>query len=319
MNETYLGPEPDRRFIAEYLKNIRLLDPIEIVTLPNSFNLTDHKHLSEIVDVYKFWELVNKCLALSQQLYSVNISSMKPERYYTAVPTGTGVIGGFHDLSSFGYQYWYQASFVVALNKGLISKQIRTIELARSFLHDCFHHSTFRSFRRVVRVPAKSLNDAKHRVPELYREQYGINFRNHDGLSYSSPDLTARSPETINLNLLMDGVIVIITADLLKTVVKDVLCENDIEKEIVKEIFLEPFDTTILHRPSSFYNSITNPTKKFVEYWGGKSFSTLLLQSMVGGELSRIKLFFDMRAGVEGAWEKMFKRPEFSLLYNQEV
>lgn len=313
MSEVYLGTELDRKYIAEYLANIRRLDPIEITTLPNPISLIDTDSLKKIVDVNRFWEIVNKFLIDFEQQYSVKITPIKSERYYTALSSDSDSIGGFHDPKSFGYQYWYQASFVVLLSGEFVLQGLRTIELARNFLHDCLHHSTFRSFRRAMRVPAKSPICAKHRVPEIYREQYGINFRNQDGLSYSSTELTACSPKTINLNLLMDGVIVLVTANLLKSIVGDIKCGNYIEKEIANEIFLEPFNEAVFQVPHRFNISVTKPSQKFVEYWGSENLMPLLLRSMVSGDLVDLKRFFDSRAGIENAWERLFKRPEFSL------
>lgn len=318
MNEQYLGPESDREYIKTYLENIRNLDPIEIATLLNPVSLADNNHIRAFVDTDRFWEVSQRIIAGLEERYGITIDPVRPERYYTALPPEVGAVGGFHDHRSLGYQYWYHASFVVMLG-GMMSKELRTIELLRDFIHDCLHHSTFRSFKRAVRIPARSPDEAKHRVPEVYREQYGINFRNQEGLSYSSPELTARSPETINLNLLMDGVVVLVTAAALKTEVGDIACKDALETEIKKEIFLEPFKATMLQRAHGFHNAVTAPSKMFVEHWGGEDFVALVLQAMRNGELTALKHFFEERTGIENAWEKLFKRPEFSLHTERSV
>ncbi len=314
MNETYLGSESDQKYITAYLEKIRQLDPIEIATLPNPICLSDTNRLADIVDVNEFWEIVNRCLVEIERHYSIKVTPIKSDRYYTASPPEEDVVGGFHDFRSLGYQYWYHAAFVVTINKQLVRRNIRTIELVRSFLHDCLHHSTFRSFRRAIRIPAESTKVAKHRVPEVYREQYGVNFRNQDDISFSSTKLTARSPKTINLNLLMDGVIVLVVAEALKLVVRDFTePQNDLEREVTKEIFLEPFDEATLPNGHSFYESVTKPTQNFVEYWGGKRFMTLVLQAMVSGKLTDLKHYFQEKTGIENAWDKLFRRSKFSL------
>lgn len=319
MKEVYLGTEQDQQYIRTYLKNIRQLDPIEIATLPNPINLSS-PFIEEVVDIEWFWTVVIRCLEKCEERYSIHIDPLRPERYYIAQPPKADVIGGFNSPHSLGYQYWYHAVFVVILNQQLVSKKLRTVELARNFLHDCFHHSTLRSFRRAIRLPAVSLEAAKHRVPEVYREQYGINFRNQDRLSYSSPDLTAQSPETINLNILMDGVIVSVVAELMREVVGSAAQgANTLENEIRKEIFLEPFAASILPRAYNFYKTVILPSKLFIEYWGDKGFITLVLQTMVSGELLAIKRFFEECTGVRNAWEKKFKRPEFQLLLNPQA
>lgn len=298
MKEMYLGTEQDRQYIKTYLGNIRQVDPIEIATLPNPLNLSDPR-IEEVVDIEWFWKIVKQCCTKCEERYAIHIDKLKAKRYYIAQPPDTDATGGFHDIRSLGYQYWYHAAFLVTLNRRLISKELVTIELVRDFLHDCLHHSTFRSFRRAVRLPAASVETAKHQVPEVYREQYGINFRNKDGLSYSSPDLTAESPETINLNLLMDGVIVLVVAELMKEEVEDVAQSvNALEDEIRKEIFLESFDVLISPRAHGFYKTVTMPSRLFVEHWGGRDFVSLVLQAMMTGELQELKHLFEERTGI---------------------
>jgi|GEM_PF-6845957 len=311
MNEQYFGPESDREYIKTYLANIRKLDPIEIATLPDPISLADTNRLATYIDTCKFQSFACRAIAWIEERYGIKIEAVRPERYYTAQPPGSDEVGGFHDRRSLGYQYWYQASFVVMLGR-MVSKELRTLELLRDFIHDCLHHSTFRSFRRTVRIPAKSPGDAKHRVPEVYREQYGINFRNEDGLSYSSPELTALSPETINLNLLMDGVIVLVTVAALQVEVGDIECGSTLESEIKKEIFLEPFSGTLQERAHDFLDLVTVPSKIFIEHWGGDYFTTLALRAMMSGDLTDLRRFFDEQTGIENAWERLFKRSEFS-------
>jgi hypothetical protein len=306
--------EHEQQYIKAYLTNIRQLDPIEIVTLPNPIKLSETSRMTQVVDVEHFWEMVNRCLEECTHRYSIDITLIAPERYYIAPPSKANAVGGFHDPKSLGYQYWYHAAFVMTLNEHLASKELRTLELVRNFLHDCFHHSTFRSYRRALRIPAESVAIAKNRIPEVYREQYGINFRDKDGFSYSSTELTAQSPETINLNLLMDGVIVLTVADLMRRANGGVpTYTNKIEEELIKEIFLEPFDALLLPRAHRFYTSVAEPSQKFVERWGGDSFVPILLQAMISGELSKLKHFFQERTGIVNAWEQVFKRPEFLL------
>ena len=91
------------------------------------------------------------------------------------------------------------------------------------------------------------------------------------------------------------------------------MCAGTLEAEIKREIFLEPFEATMLKRAYGFHNAVTVPSKTFVEYWGGEDFVALVLQSMMNGELDELKRFFSNRIGVENAWEKLFMRPGFSL------
>ena len=170
-----------------------------------------------------------------------------------------------------------------------------------------------------MRVPACSPSTAKHRVPEVYREQYGINFRNKDGVSYSSPELTGRSPEAINLNLLMDGVVVLAVSEALREIVRKANCENELEEMIQREIMLESFDKNALPRAHRFAMQVTEPSRKFVEYWGKGELMSLVLQAMMTGDLAAIKRFFEERTGIEDAWKKLFRQPSFLLPENPEI
>ncbi|OHA32159.1 MAG: hypothetical protein A2928_00505 [Candidatus Taylorbacteria bacterium RIFCSPLOWO2_01_FULL_45_15b] len=318
MKEEYLGTVEDQRYVRTYLENIRRLDPLEIATLPNPFTLADPR-IEEMLDVLRFQRIVSHCIEECQRRYKIRLTPVKTERYYTAEPPESN-LGGFHGLHSLGYQYWYHAAFVVLLDRRLVSKELRTIEMIRNFLHDCFHHSTYRSFRRVIRIPAASANVAKNRVPEVYREQYGINFRDQDGFSYSTSRLTERSPEAINLNLLMDGAIILVIAELMREAVGDEAHgSSQLEKEIRKEIFLEPFDAFVLQRAHRFYKSVIEPSQLFIEHWGGRDFTVLVLQAMMSGELQALKQFFDEKTGTQNVWEKRFKRPGFRLPSNPEI
>ena len=316
MREVYLGSEEDRHYIKTYLANIRQLDPIEIATLPNPITLANPR-LGEVIDVDRFWGIVNQSLDECKRRYCIRLDSLKPERYYTSQPTESNDIGGFYSPHSLGYQYWYHAAFVVTLSMQAASQELRTLEFARNFLHDCFHFSTFVSFRRVIRTPAKSPAAAKHCVPEVYREQYGINFRNEEGLSYSSPTLTAYAPETINLNLLMDGAIVLTVAELMREASGNVgRNATTLEEEIRKEIFLEPLDVAILPKAHGFHTAVTDPSRLFLGRWGGKDLVTLVLQAMMNGNLQSLKNFFEKKVGSPNSWEKKFRRPGFSIAAN---
>ena len=61
----------------------------------------------------------------------------------------------------------------------------------RSYAHDCLHYATFRRYRLTGRG-------------EIARVQYGINFRQPDGRTYSAADAPVDGP-TRNLGILMEG------------------------------------------------------------------------------------------------------------------
>jgi hypothetical protein len=71
------------------------------------------------------------------------------------------------------------------------SPQAAALDLVRSYAHDCLHYATFRRYRLTDRG-------------EIARIQYGINFRQPDGRTYSAPDTPGDGP-TRNLGIVMEG------------------------------------------------------------------------------------------------------------------
>jgi hypothetical protein len=71
------------------------------------------------------------------------------------------------------------------------SPQAAALDLVRSYAHDCLHYATFRRYRLTDRG-------------EIARVQYGINFRQPDGRTYSAPDTPGDGP-TRNLGIVMEG------------------------------------------------------------------------------------------------------------------
>lgn len=317
--EVYLGKESDRKYMKEYLELIRKVDPVEIATVPNPVKMSELHRNSEVIDSELFASFVDEGLKHIEQKYGVKIEEVPLEKCYIAERSGPNTFGGFHDGKSLGYQYWHEASFTMTLNSSLFSREMRTIELARNYIHDCLHHSTFRSFRRAFRTPAETRTKAKHRTPEIYREQYGINFRDKDGFSYSSANLTEQVPNAINLNLLMDGVVVALTAEALKINSQNIHPENELEVEMLKEILLYDFNNELLPRQTKFFNSVTSPSLRFIEHWGGEEFIQLVLQAMCTGKLDDIKRYFEEKTGVKDAWEKIFMQLNFKLPENPLV
>lgn len=104
-----------------------------------------------------------------------------------------GAFGGFHYPNQ-GYRHLQmRALFTVygPLDTGLPERPaLAALDLLRAYAHDCLHYGSYRSYRL--------------RGDEVVRTQYGVNFRRHDGRTYSAPDL-AGSPTTRNLGVVMEG------------------------------------------------------------------------------------------------------------------
>jgi hypothetical protein len=105
-----------------------------------------------------------------------------------------GRYGGVHHPAQ-GYRH-IQMDATITLFGDLtgqapVSPQSAALDLIRSYAHDCLHYATFRRYRLTDRG-------------EIARVQYGINFRQPDGRTYSAPDVPGDGP-TRNLGIVMEG------------------------------------------------------------------------------------------------------------------
>jgi hypothetical protein len=102
--------------------------------------------------------------------------------------------GGFHHPAQ-GYRHIQMDAAVTVYGdltgQAPVSPQSAALDLIRSYAHDCLHYATFRRYRLTDRG-------------EIARVQYGINFRQPDGRTYSAPDDPGDGP-TRNLGILMEG------------------------------------------------------------------------------------------------------------------
>ncbi|MDN3055322.1 hypothetical protein PH213_12380 [Streptomyces sp. SRF1] len=104
-----------------------------------------------------------------------------------------GAFGGFHHPNQ-GYRHLQMRAVITTLGPMATGQPERpdlaALDLLRAYAHDCLHYGSYRSYRL--------------RGDEVLRSQYGVNFRRHDGRTYSAPDL-AGSPTTRNLGVVMEG------------------------------------------------------------------------------------------------------------------
>jgi hypothetical protein len=102
--------------------------------------------------------------------------------------------GGFHHPVQ-GYRHVQMDASVTVFGDltgtARVSPQAAALDLVRSYAHDCLHYVTFRRYR---------LSDRG----EIARVQYGINFRQPDGRTYSAADIPGDGP-TRNLGIVMEG------------------------------------------------------------------------------------------------------------------
>lgn len=111
-----------------------------------------------------------------------------------AVPGTARSYGGFHHPAQ-GYRHIQMDAAVTVAGDltGLtpVSPQIAALDLVRAYAHDCLHYATFRRYRLTGRG-------------EIVRVQYGINFRQPDGRTYSASGTPGDGP-TRNLGIVMEG------------------------------------------------------------------------------------------------------------------
>jgi hypothetical protein len=104
-----------------------------------------------------------------------------------------GAWGGFHHPNQ-GYRHLQMRALITTyglMDTGLPAcPELAALDLLRAYAHDCLHYGSYRSYRL--------------RGDEVVRTQYGLNFRRHDGRTYSAPDL-AGSPTTRNIGVVMEG------------------------------------------------------------------------------------------------------------------
>ena len=112
----------------------------------------------------------------------------------TARPGAVRSHGGFHHPAQ-GYRHIQMDAAVTVFGDltgaAPVSPQAAALDLVRSYAHDCLHYATFRRYRLTDRG-------------EIARVQYGINFRQPDGRTYSAPDSPGDGP-TRNLGIVMEG------------------------------------------------------------------------------------------------------------------
>jgi hypothetical protein len=102
--------------------------------------------------------------------------------------------GGFHHPAQ-GYRHIQMDAAVTVFGDltgtAPVSPQAAALDLVRAYAHDCLHYATFRRYRLTDRG-------------EIARVQYGINFRQPDGRTYSAPDIPGDGA-TRNLGIVMEG------------------------------------------------------------------------------------------------------------------
>jgi len=319
VREIIAGSAPEVRFIEEYLNLLRQPQSVRLLFAgPDTIPLSSIVDDGGMVDSAMFHDVVLQACQWIADKYSADLMPIPLDRFFVTAPAKRE-IGGFHSRRSLGYSHFFRASLATLL-RGSVAKTVRTMEAARCYLHDSAHHSTFCSFRTHHARPRRA-TAAKAYVPSIYREQYGFNFRNHKGISYSSSTLTSGVPRTINLNLLMDGIGVYVVAGAIAASGLQFTREDRRSggHNVLREIAPAPDEFIAPRWGARFFHSVVVPSNKFIRHWGGDEFVRHAVHAMFTGRLVELRRFFDQRAGFDGAWEATFRRADFHLAETTSV
>jgi hypothetical protein len=260
------------------------------------------------MDVGLFFKVTTQAEQTIQRKYDPSFKVLPHDRYVigevnTEIDTDTG---GFNSKYSRGFKYLSNCGYAALLNQRYThNPQVVALELARSYLHDSLHAGTFRTIRVLP-------EDIYSKFP-VYREQYGINFRHADGASYSAPYATKNTPERINLNLLMDGVVVLMTAHALIDETSKLQDRplNDFERTIVDDVDLKVEQLPDDYRGRNFHQNVTIPSRAFIEHWGGDPLYQILIKAILTGKLSEVTRYFDEKTNMKNAWQTLFKSESY--------
>lgn len=306
-NELYKGNKGDVTKIESFLKQKRLEIPEKFA---KHISLNDAKQNDELDIDWKLFQDIIETAEKHFKTFSDQFELMPFDRYLVSQPKDTS-IGGFYGVPAGGYYYFNDLAFGTILNKENIpNKELRTLELARAYIHDSVHASTYRTF-----MVDENDNES------VYRHQYGINFRNANGISYSSPNLNDESPVSVNLNTLMDAIDQISVSEFLNEKYSDLIDQNNLnskEQEILSEIIHMSFDEAKFPEAKKFYETVIKPASGFIDRWGEDFLKEETLKAMFSGNIDILKDYFKQTLMKDNAWEKLFRQNAYTDVIQQK-
>lgn len=241
--------------------------------------------------------------------------------------TQDGAYGGFHHPNQ-GYRHLQMYAVITTaghLDTGLPQDpELAALDLLRSYAHDCLHYGSFRSYR---------LRDDG----QIVRTQYGLNFRRGDGRSYSAPD-APQSATTRNLGVVMEGACdrearlitqtaarrcgVTRTNGMAALVFREITgtldtCELDVLTDPAARAAVAPVPAAaeFLRCMGTYHQGVNARYGVFLNELGSddgaEDLHTLLLNTMISGDLRQVSAWLDRRHG-PGAFTKIFKASSYS-------
>lgn len=310
MSEVFRGKPEEVWFIDQYLDEARHDAPLHALMFPvvTLKSLLTGDTQAERLDI--------ATLLLSLEMWHSGVSRwnerlklLPPERFFVGLPTlrehGSG---GFLSRYGKGFQYIQNYGLSIALVASNVSAVVSSLELARNYLHDSVHSSTFRSFRR---TPVSS------RWPfPVYRDQYGFSFNRPDGTGYSAREFTDEVPERINLKLLMDGLTVLAVADILRSQVEVVLsseCSPD-DRLVAADILARTEKLSPGSARRRFHEMVTDPSRSFLSRWpqrapGGST--AAWFNAMMTGRFGDLANELRLSSRGRRVWTRTFMSPRW--------
>jgi hypothetical protein len=194
--------------------------------------------------------------------------------------------GGFHHPAQ-GYRHVQMDAAVTVFGDltghTSVSPQAAALDLVRSCAHDCLHYGTFRRYR---------LSDRG----EIARVQYGINFRQPDGRTYSAPDVPGDGP-TRKLGIVMEGATdAEATAIARKTAQSCGITSADLGTGVPGLAFA---DITVTLRYRALLSELdASPADAHSQ----------VVTAMISGDLAPLEAWLDARYGT-GSFARMFRAP----------
>jgi hypothetical protein len=194
--------------------------------------------------------------------------------------------GGFHHPAQ-GYRHIQMDAAVTVFGdltgQTPASPQAAALDLVRSCAHDCLHYGTFRRYR---------LSDRG----EIARVQYGINFRQPDGRTYSAPDIPGDGP-TRKLGIVMEGATdAEATAIARQTAQSCGITSADLRTGVPGPAFA---DITVTLRYRALLSELdASPADAHSQ----------VVTAMISGDLAPLEAWLDARYGT-GSFARMFRAP----------
>jgi hypothetical protein len=234
--------------------------------------------------------------AAADHLTQIGVEAIPPDRYVLYDPEGNDGLG-FHSRFATGFRYLDLVGHAVLMRPPALSPELCAADAIRSYIHDSLHNATFRSFR----IGSSG---------EVYREQYGVNFRREDGISYSAPTLSGT--RGINLNLLMDGVVTLKTAEAFTEgmLARFLVPRKPADEAMAADITCRRDGLPKDNPAAAFHELVVVPTRRFLADHGIEETGVdLIFEAMRSG---RTREFVRrIEASCQQSWREMFLSPSY--------